>query len=96
MDLWLDKTLIIVGAALMSLFIVAASVYFSLVLLWQEIPVGVRDIVMQLSNGYMVLLTLVVKTWLDMVVRIFTTPNPQSSNPSTIVTQQSGTQEIKT
>jgi hypothetical protein len=96
MDLWLDKTLIIIGAAIMSLVVIAATIYISLVLVWQELHMANRDIVLQLVGGYIALFTLVVKTWLDMVVRIFTSPNPQQTMPTTVVTQQSGTQEIKT
>lgn len=84
MDVWLDKTLIIIGAAVMSLVVIASTVYLTFVLIQERLPPENRDIMLQLVGGYIALFTLVVKTWLDMVVRLFTTP------------QQTVTQESKT
>lgn len=78
MDLWLDKTLIIIGAAVMSIVVICATIYISLMLVWHELAASNREIVVQLVGGYIALFTLVVKAWLDMVVRIFTPDNRQS------------------
>lgn len=86
----LDKTLWIIVAGILSFSVAGISIYLSVVLVNQPMPIENRDVVLQLVGGYIALFGVIVKAVLDMAIKTF------ASVATTVVSQQSGTQEIKT
>lgn len=78
----------LVGATIVSLFVVLGAIGLSALLMFQEIPQANRELAIATLGGFAPLVGVVVKAWIDLLLRVYGT--------TTVVTQQQGTQEIKT
>jgi hypothetical protein len=76
------------GSSVVSVMVVVGAILLSGMLFQYEIPEKNREIAIGLLGGFGPLVGIVVKAWMDLLVHIY-------NSPTTVLSQQSGSQEVK-